>query len=104
MELRNKGRSGFIITIEMNDRVGRIIPPCFFDCRYLVLLGRLETVSSEGMGILLYCACITTVADTLWASFFALLLKKTDSLGVICFIALIMVISGIYIVNKSKNN
>ncbi len=87
--------------------------------------GKVENYSSESIAILIYLACVSAIAYALWAILLkhnpvskvavygfmtpvfgvilsALLLGEQKYLGYKCFLALVLVCAGIYIVNKEK--
>lgn len=89
--------------------------------------GSLASVSPQGIFLLIYMALISSVAYTLWGILIkynsvsriavfgfvtpvmgvllsALILRETDSLGISCIAALVLVCIGIYLVNYSGKN
>lgn len=85
--------------------------------------GNLNTVSTKGICVLIYLATVSAVAYSLWGILLkynsvskvavfgfmnpvfgvilsALLLGETNTLGMTCFVSLLLVSLGIYIVNK----
>lgn len=88
--------------------------------------GRLQDFSASGVILLLYMALISSVAYTLWGILIkynsvsricvfgfltpvmgvllsALFLRETDSLGVLCVVALFLVCAGIWLVNRDPD-
>lgn len=90
----------------------------------LLMGGRLTVISGAGIAMLLYLAVISAVAYSMWGVLLkynpvsrvtvfgfmnpvfgvilsAFFLKESDSVGVVCILALILVCAGIYIVNRA---
>lgn len=90
----------------------------------LLMGGRLTVISGAGIAMLLYLAVISAVAYSMWGVLLkynpvsrvtvfgfmnpvfgvilsAVFLKESDSVGVVCILALILVCAGIYIVNRA---
>lgn len=90
----------------------------------LLMGGRLTVISGTGIAMLLYLAVISAVAYSMWGVLLkynpvsrvtvfgfmnpvfgvilsAVFLKESDSVGVVCILALILVCAGIYIVNRA---
>ncbi len=90
----------------------------------LLMGGRLTVISGTGIAMLLYLAVISAVAYSMWGVLLkynpvsrvtvfgfmnpvfgvilsAFFLKESDSVGVVCILALILVCAGIYIVNRA---
>ena len=90
----------------------------------LLVGGRLTVISGAGIAMLLYLAVISAVAYSMWGVLLkynpvsrvtvfgfmnpvfgvilsAFFLKESDSVGVVCILALILVCAGIYIVNRA---
>lgn len=88
--------------------------------------GRLTVVTGQGMAMLFYLALVSAVAYSLWGMLLkynpisrvavfgfmnpvfgvllsAILLQESDSVGVMCVVALVLVCIGIYIVNCQEN-
>lgn len=91
----------------------------------LLFGGRLETENPSGIAMLIYLAIVSAVAYSLWGMLLkynpisrvavfgfmnpvfgvilsAIFLQEADSLGVMCIISLVLVCSGIYIVNRGE--